>query len=39
MAYGKFGSVQDNFSRFLYEYQSKNQNICQETWKDPNKII
>ena len=32
-------SACDNFSKFIYQPQPKNQNTCKETGKDPNKII
>ena len=36
IAYESFKSAQDNFVKFIHQFQPK---ICQETWKHPNKII
>ena len=45
MAYEK-SSAQDNFRKFIYQLQPKTKTLqpkakttCQETWKDPHKII
>ena len=37
MAYEGFESARDNIGKFIYQLQL--QNTCQETSKDPNKII
>ena len=35
MAYEQSESSQGNFSKLIYQLQT----TCQETWKEPNKII
>ena len=39
MAYERYESAWDNFLQIHIPTSTKNQNISQETWKDPNKVI
>ena len=39
MANERSESAQDNFGKFIHQFQPWNQDTYQETWKDLNKII
>ena len=39
MAYERFESTQDNFDKFIYQFQPKTKTLVGKTWKNPNKII